>query len=74
LQQCVWNGNDARGIRPRVYTDGEENAATFNYLKNCGIDFTATEEPFIELMSKAKKKTVQKSFQIHNTRSRGKLP
>jgi len=62
LQQCVWNGNDARGIRPRVYTNGEENAATLNYLKNCGIGFTATEEPFIQVMSKVKKKKVQKGF------------
>lgn len=70
LQQHVWNGNDARGIGPRVYTDEEENAAALNYLKNRGIGSTTTEEPFIEVMSKAKKKKIQKGFQIHNTRSR----
>ncbi|RHN78996.1 putative transcription factor interactor and regulator CCHC(Zn) family [Medicago truncatula] len=70
LQKHVWNGSDARGIGPRVYTDEEENAAALNYLKNRGIGSTTTEEPFIEVMSKAKKKKVQKGFQIHNTRSR----
>jgi len=74
LQQHVWNGNDARGIGPRVYTDEEENAAAINYLKNCfAADSAVTEEPFIEVVSKAKKKKVQKGFQVHNTRSKGKI-
>ena len=74
ILQSVWKGNNIRRIGHRVYTDEEENTATINYLKNKFVaDSAATEEPFIEVMSKAKKKKVQKGFQVHNTRSRGKI-
>jgi len=53
---------------PRVYTDEEEREAAINYLKNRSV-----EEPFIEV-SKSKKKSVQKHFQVHNTRSKGRTP
>jgi hypothetical protein len=38
-----------------MYTDEKENAATVNYLKNRDA---AGEEPFTEVVSKAKKKRV----------------
>ncbi len=41
-----------------IYTN---NIAAINYLKNkFAADSTAIEEPFIEVVSKAKKKKVQK--------------
>jgi hypothetical protein len=56
LQQYIWNGNDATDIRPRVFTDEEENNATINYLKNrYAASFTVIEGPFT-VVSKAKKK------------------
>jgi hypothetical protein len=58
-----WKDNEASGIGYRVYTDEEENAAAVNYLKNRS---TAREEPFTEVVSKAKKK---KGISVHNIRS-----
>jgi hypothetical protein len=45
-----------------VYIDEEENAATFNYLKNHS---GARDEPFTEVVSKAKKK---KRIHVHTSR------
>ncbi|WJX27440.1 hypothetical protein P8452_16255 [Trifolium repens] len=66
-----WEGKDASDIGHRVYTDEEEREAAINFLKN--RDATR-EEPFTEVVSKAKKKKLQKGFQVHNTRSRGRHP
>ena len=60
--------NDASASEPRVYTDEKERETTINYLKNRSL---AREEPFIEV-SKSKKEKVQKGFQVHNTRSKGR--
>ncbi|RHN56251.1 hypothetical protein MtrunA17_Chr5g0427441 [Medicago truncatula] len=62
--------NNACASEPQVYTDEEERELAINYLKN---HFAIKEEPFIEV-SKSKKKIVQKGFQIHNTRSKGRPP
>ncbi|PNX57599.1 pentatricopeptide repeat-containing protein, partial [Trifolium pratense] len=48
-----WKDNEASDIGHRVYTDEEETAAAINYLKNRSA---ARGEPFIEVVSKAKKK------------------
>lgn len=61
-------GNDASASVPRVYTDEEEREAAINYLKNRSV---AEEEPFIEV-SNTKKKNVQKRYQVHITRARGR--
>jgi len=61
---------DVGASEPRVYTDEEEREANINYLKNRSV---AIEELFIEL-PKRKKKNVQKGFQVHNTRSKGRPP
>ncbi|MCI37277.1 DUF4283 domain protein, partial [Trifolium medium] len=65
--QQYWKKNDGSDIGHRVYKDEEERAAALNFLKNREA---AREEPFTELVSKAKKKNLQKGFQVHNTRSR----
>jgi len=70
LRQYVWKGNKATYTGPRVYTDEKERAIAINYLRNRAA---ATEEPFTEVVSKAKKKNLKKGFQVHNTRSRGRL-
>jgi len=63
ILQSVWNGSNTRGIGHRVYTNEEENTTAINYLKNkFAADSAATEEPFIEVVFKAKKKKVQKGF------------
>jgi hypothetical protein len=51
------------------YIRKEENAAAINYLKNRPA---AMEEPFTEVVSKAKKKNSHKGVNVHNTRARGK--
>ena len=56
---------------PRVYTVEEEREVAINYLKNRSI---AIEEPFVEVSKRTKKKNVQKGFQVHNTRSKGRPP
>jgi hypothetical protein len=61
---------DKGANEPRVYTDEEEREAAISYVKNRSV---AIEEPFIEV-SKKKKKNVQKGFQVHNTRSKGRPP
>jgi len=71
LQQHLWKGNDSRNTGPRVYTDEEEREATIRYLKNRSA---ATKDPFIEVVSRATKKKKQKGFQVHDTRSKGRLP
>jgi hypothetical protein len=43
--------------------------AAINYLKNRSA---AIEVPFIEVVSKAKKKNLKKGVQVHNTRSSGR--
>jgi hypothetical protein len=65
----VWKDNEAGNIGHKTYTDEEENAAAINYLKNRSA---AIEEPFIEVVSKAKKKNPRKGVQVHNTRSSGR--
>jgi hypothetical protein len=67
----VWKDKEASNICHKVYTDAEEHEAAINYLKNRP---PTIEEPFIEVVSKAKKKNIQKGFQVHNTRSRGRPP
>lgn len=69
LRQYACKG-DVANMRPRVYTDEEEREAAIKYLKN---RFTATEEPFTEVVSKTTKKNL-KGFRVHNTRSKGKSP
>ncbi|RHN46607.1 hypothetical protein MtrunA17_Chr7g0244041 [Medicago truncatula] len=59
--------NNACASEPRVYTDEEERETTINYLNRSAT----REEPFIEV-SKSKKKIVQKGFQVHNMRSKGR--
>ncbi|MCI60611.1 hypothetical protein A2U01_0081867, partial [Trifolium medium] len=54
-----------------VYTDEEEKAAAINFFKNREV---AREEPFTKVVSKAKKKNLQKGFQVRNTRSRDRMP
>jgi len=56
----------------QIYTNEEEREATINYLKNRST--AVMEELFTEVVSKARKKYKHKSFHIHNTRSRGRLP
>ncbi|CAJ2667598.1 unnamed protein product [Trifolium pratense] len=63
-----WNENNGSDIGHRVYTDEEERAATINFLKN---GEAAREEPFTEVVPKAKKKNLQKGFQVLNTHSTG---
>jgi hypothetical protein len=65
----VWKDKEASNISHKVYTDEEENAAAINYLKNRPA---AMEEPFTEVVSKAKKKNSHKGVNVHNTRARGK--
>jgi hypothetical protein len=71
ILQQYWEGKDARDIGPKVYTDEEEREAAINFLKN---RTAVREEPFTVVVSKAKKKNMQKGFQVHNTRSRGRHP
>jgi len=54
-----------------VYTDEEVRAAAINHLRN---RTTTTKEHFTEVVSKAMKKNLKKGFQVHITRSRGRLP
>jgi hypothetical protein len=65
----VWKDNEAGNIGHKTYTDEEENATAINYLKNRSA---AIEEPFIEVVSKAKKKNSQRGIHVHNTCSRGR--
>jgi hypothetical protein len=71
ILQQYWNENDGSDIGHRVYTDEEETAAAMNFLKNREA---SREEPFTVVVSKAKKKNLQKGFQIRNTRSKGRMP
>ena len=71
LSQYVRRVKDATNTPQRVYTDEEERAAAINYLRNRSA---ATEEPFIEVVSKAMKKNLKKGFYVHNTRSKARLP
>jgi CHASE1-domain containing sensor protein len=66
-----WEGKDTGDIGYRVYSDEEEREAAINFLKNRAV---TSEEPFTVVVSKAKKKNMQKGFQVHNTRSRGRHP
>ncbi|XP_045802224.1 uncharacterized protein LOC123895782 [Trifolium pratense] len=61
-----WKDYEASDIGHRVYTDEEETATTINYLKNRSA---AVEEPFTDVVSKAKKKKSQKGFPVRYTRS-----
>jgi hypothetical protein len=63
----VWKDKEASNISHKVYTDEEENAAAINYLKNRPA---AMEEPFTEVVSKAKKKNSHKGVNVHNTRAK----
>jgi len=54
-----------------VYNDEEERAAAINYLRNHAA---TTEEPFTEVLSKARKNNLKKGYPVHNTCSRGRLP
>ncbi|KAK2417435.1 hypothetical protein QL285_039734 [Trifolium repens] len=69
LRQHVWKENDA--FKDKTYTDEEETEAALNFLKN---RYVPPEEPFTEVVSKAKKKNMQKGMHLHNTRSRGRFP
>ena len=69
--ETTWNENDARDAGPRVYADEEEREATIRYLKN---RYVVMEEPFTEVVSKLTKTKKHKSFQVHNTRSKSRLP
>jgi hypothetical protein len=71
ILQQYWKENVGSGIGHKVYTDEEETAAAINFLKNRE---DSREEPFIEVVSKSKKKNLQKGFQVRNTRSRGRMP
>jgi hypothetical protein len=66
-----WEGKDTGDIGHRVYSDEEEREAAINFLKNRAA---TSEEPFTVVVSKAKKKNMQKGFQVHNTRSKGRHP
>jgi hypothetical protein len=66
-----WDGKNVREIEHRVYTDEEEREAAINFLNNRAA---TREESFTVVVSKAKKKSMQKGFQVHNTRSRGRHP
>jgi hypothetical protein len=66
-----WEGKDTGDIGHRVYSDEEEREAAINFLKNRAA---TSEEPFTVVVSKAKKKNMQKGFQVRNTRSRGRHP
>jgi hypothetical protein len=69
LQQHFLKGRDATA---RLYTDEEEREAAINYLRNRSA---VSEEPFIEVDSRAtKKKNKHKGFRVHNTHSGGRLP
>ena len=68
LRQHVWKENDA--FKGRIYTDEEEREAALNFLKN---RYVPPEEPFTEVVSKAKKKNMKKGIHVHNTRSRGQI-
>jgi hypothetical protein len=52
-----WDGKNIRDIKHRAYTDEEEREAAINFLNNCGA---AREEPFTVVVSKVKKKSMQK--------------
>jgi hypothetical protein len=66
-----WDDKNVREIEHRVYIDEEEREAAINFLNNRAA---TREEPFTVVVSKAKKKSMQKGFQVHNTRSRGRHP
>ncbi|MCI41719.1 hypothetical protein A2U01_0062953 [Trifolium medium] len=70
LQQ-YWKNNDGSDIGHIVYTDEEETEAALNFLKNREA---SREEPFTDVVSKAKKKNLQKGFLVRNTRSRCRMP
>jgi hypothetical protein len=71
ILQQYWKENDGSDIGHKVYTDEEEIAAAINFLKNRE---DSREEPFTEVVSKSKKKNLQKGFQVRNTRSKGRMP
>ncbi|MCI58623.1 hypothetical protein A2U01_0079878, partial [Trifolium medium] len=71
ILQQYWKENDGSDLGHRIYTDEEEIAAEINFLKNREA---AREEPFTEVVSKAKKKNLQEGFQVCNTRSKGRMP
>ncbi|KAK2388420.1 hypothetical protein QL285_062107 [Trifolium repens] len=71
ILQQYWKKNDVSNIGHKVYTDEEETAAAINFLKNRE---DSREDPFTEVVSKSKKKNLQKGFQVRNTRSRGRMP
>ncbi|MCI90108.1 DUF4283 domain protein, partial [Trifolium medium] len=54
-----WEDKDPRDIGRRVYTNEEEREAAIKFLKNRA---TAIEEPFTDVVPKAKKKNLQKGF------------
>jgi hypothetical protein len=66
-----WDGKNIRDIEHRAYTDEEEREASINFLNNGGA---VREKPFTVVVSKVKKKSLQKGFQVHNTYSRGRHP
>ncbi|PNX56776.1 hypothetical protein L195_g050057 [Trifolium pratense] len=69
LRQHVWKENDA--FKDMIYTDEEEREEALNFLKNRSV---SSEEPFTDVVSKAKKKNMRKGILVHNTRSRGRVP
>jgi hypothetical protein len=61
ILQQYWKESDGGDIEHKVYTDEEERAAALNFLKNREA---VGEESFTEVVSKAKKKNLQKGFQF----------
>ncbi|PNX96019.1 hypothetical protein L195_g019219, partial [Trifolium pratense] len=65
-----WKENDGSDIGHNVFTNEEERAVVINFLKNREV---AREESFMEVVSKTKKKNLQKGFQVRNIRSKGRM-
>jgi hypothetical protein len=70
ILQLYWKENDGSDIGHMVYTNEKERTTSINFLKNRQA---AREESFTKVVSKAKKKNLQKDFQVRNTRSRGRM-
>ncbi|XP_045793423.1 uncharacterized protein LOC123888413 isoform X2 [Trifolium pratense] len=60
--QKYWKENDGSDIGHNVFTNEEERAVVINFLKNREV---AREESFMEVVSKTKKKNLQKGFQVY---------
>jgi len=54
-----------------IYIDEEENMTTNRYLHNCSI---VDEKPFKDVISRTRKKKMQKETNLHKAYSRGRKP